>query len=73
MGFWKQLRFWLKDTFQSRGDAVKTDSSLSRTISDATHTRGGGGQGGGLGPSEEAIEHALKGHENYQKSFKKNR
>lgn len=73
MGFWKSLRFWLTDTFRSRGNAVQHDSGMSRTISDATHVRGGGGQGGGLGPSEEAIEHALEGHENYQKSFKKNR
>jgi hypothetical protein len=72
MGFWKSLKFWVKDTFQSRGSSVKHDTSMSKTISDSTHVRGGGGQGGGLGPTEEAIDHALKGHEAYQKSFKKN-
>lgn len=71
MGFWKTLRFWVKDTFQSRGDSVKQRSDLMRTIMDATHVRGGGGQGGDFSSREEAYRHAIEGHENYQKSFEK--
>ncbi len=76
MGFWKSVRFWIKDTFQSRGRAVKQSNSLSRTIRDASHVRGGGpGGGGGLArsPSEEVLKDAAKGHEDYQRSFEKNR
>lgn len=73
VGFWKTFSFWLKDTLQSRGSSVKPDSSLSRTIEDASHVRGGGGQDGGFTSSEETLRIAVEGHENYQKSFKKNR
>ena len=68
MGFWTTLRFWLKDTFQSRGDSVKQTSDLMRTIMDATNVHGRGAE---FSSSEEAYRHAIDGHENYQKSFKK--
>lgn len=76
MGFWKTMKFWIKDTFQSRGGSVKQSNSLSRTIRDASHVRGGGAFGGGglpRSPSEEVLEDAVKGHEDYQRSFKRNR
>ena len=61
----------MKDTFQSRGNSVRQSSGLMRTIMDATHVRGGGGQGGDFSSREEAYRHAIEGHENYQKSFEK--
>lgn len=72
MGFWKSFRFWVKDTIQSRG-SVRIDYSVSRTIKDATHVRGGGQQAGGFSSTDDTIEMAIEGHEDYQKSFKKNR
>ncbi len=71
MGFWKSLRFWVKDTFESRGSSVRQSSSLMRTIKDASHVRGGSGQGAGFASSEEVFRQASEGHENYKKSFEK--
>jgi len=76
MGFWKSLKFWVKDSFKSRGTSVTQSDGLWRTVRDASHVRGGGaGGGGGLArsPSEEVLRQVAEGHEDYQKSFKKDR
>ena len=72
--FWASLRFWITDTFASRGKAIQAPDSLAKTIKDASHVRGGGpgGSGGLANSSGEAIlKQAADGHEAYQKSFKK--
>ena len=70
---WANLKFWVSDTFHSRGRAVRQSSSLAKTIREASHVRGGSGGVGGLSrsASEEALKHAAEGHEQYDKSFKK--
>jgi hypothetical protein len=71
---WSSLKFWITDTYASRGHAINAPDSLARTIKDASHVRGGAaGGGGGLSraASEEVLKHAAEGHENYQKSFEK--
>ncbi|MDG2262871.1 MAG: hypothetical protein P8N50_11095, partial [Actinomycetota bacterium] len=50
------------------------DWSVANTVRDATHVRGGGMPGGLPGSGSNAVaDHAANGHENYTKSFKKNR
>lgn len=72
MGFRESLKFWVKDTLQSRGGTVKHDSSVSKTLNETSSVGFGGGHSGGLGPTEDAIKQALEGHENYRRSFKEN-
>lgn len=72
VGFWKSLWFYVKDTFQSRGTSVDPSDGLSRTIRDASHVRGARG-GLARSPSEEVLKHASEGHEDYQRSFRKNK
>jgi hypothetical protein len=68
--FWSALRFWVRDTFASRDHAVAPPDSLAKTIKDASHVRGGRG-GMARSSSEEVHQHAVEGHDEYQKSFKK--
>lgn len=63
----------IRDAWQSRGSgkAVYKDS-FSKTLREASHTRGGsGGAGGGAGfaSSERTLQHIKNGHEAYAKSF----
>lgn len=67
--FFTQLRFLLKDTWQSRGARVPVESSLARTAKDATTI---GENRGSVGSFTGAVSDVVaQSHENYAKSFEK--
>ena len=68
--FWSSFKFWVTDSFASRGRAVRQSNSLARTIKDASHVRGGD-SGSARSASEAILKHAVEGHETYYKSLKK--
>ncbi len=60
--FWSSLKFWIKDSFASRGRAVRQSSSIGKTVRDAS-------LGGGWHP--DVIDQAVEGSDAYGKSFEK--
>ena len=71
MGFWKDVKFWIKDTIASSGHSVvMPPDALSKTIKDSSHVRGGAG---GVHPTGrgDALDQMSQGADNYKKSFDK--
>ena len=66
---WHAFTFWITDSFASRGRSVRQSNSLARTIRDATSLRGD--SGAARSASENVLEQAVKGHEQYYKSLHK--
>jgi hypothetical protein len=68
---WQSLRFWVKDTFATRGTSVHLPpDALSKTIKDSSHVRGGAG---GVHPTgrNDYLDQVVEGQDAYLKSFKK--
>jgi len=62
------MKFWVKDSFASRGNAVRVDDSLAKTIKETSHVRGGI-----VNPnvsSEDQLQIIVKGNDAYRNSFK---
>lgn len=76
MSLWSNVKGFIR-AFQSGAGTnpnLKPSSSLARTIEESTHVRGGGpGGGGGLSRGSTEAQHKIvaEGHDNYEKSFKK--
>ncbi len=56
--------------FRRRASSPRASSSLANTIKDSTHVRGAYG-GMARASTEQQHKIVAEGHENYQKSFKK--
>ena len=68
--FWSAFKFWVTDSFASRGRSVRQSNALARTIKDASHVRGGDG-GSARSATEAVLERAVEGSEQYYKSLHK--
>ncbi len=63
-----ELKFFVTDTFASRGEARPAPDGLAKTIGDASHVaRSSAAAGSAAG--QRVYDEAAKGHENYQASF----
>ena len=72
MGVRRFFRLLLDKNWQP--PVASVDDSLTKTVKDASHIRGGGpgGSGGAAFSGTSALyEQIAEGHENYAKSFKK--
>lgn len=66
VAFIDNIRFLLSDWWKSRHEARQTSSGLARTLRDASFS---GSSRGAVAPSEEILQQAADGHEQYRKSF----